>query len=68
MTRSRKQNLTGGVFSKFLVIFLIIIFLLFLIGIAREYFHKKDLNSDIDELSQELDNLKLNQDKFLSLN
>ncbi|MBT4722504.1 septum formation initiator family protein [Candidatus Falkowbacteria bacterium] len=66
MTRSRKQNLTGNFFSKFLVIFLIIIFLLFLIGIVREYFNKKGLNNDINELSQELENLKLNQDKFLS--
>lgn len=66
MTRSRKQNLTGNFFSKFLVIFLIVIFLLFVIGIIREYFNKKGLDNDINELSQELDNLKLNQDKFLS--
>jgi cell division protein FtsB len=66
MSRASKNAVKTDFIYKLLVIFFAILFLLFLFGIVREYFHKRQLNNEISQLNQELGNLKLNQDKFLS--
>ncbi len=53
-------------FSRFAVVFTVLVFVIFISGIIREAWRIRSFNNEIDELQQELENLKMDRQEFLS--
>lgn len=63
MSKSRKAK---GVFFNFAIVFLLIILILFVFGIAREYLKQKELDTEVASLQAEIEKLNLDKKSFLN--
>jgi len=52
-------------FARFIVLFFVLLIILFVFGIVREYAKKIELDKEIVSLQQELDQLKIDKNNFL---
>jgi cell division protein FtsB len=62
--KTRKKSNSTGFFSRFVVVFLVLLLALLLIGIVKEYVNRNKLDQDITDLEQELENLKTKKQQF----
>ncbi|MBU1131891.1 septum formation initiator family protein [Patescibacteria group bacterium] len=65
MKRSSGNEAKKSFFSRFVIIVAIVILVFFIIGIAREYVKRMELDDELTGLEQELNKLKLDKNNFL---
>lgn len=65
MTKRKIKKTGERYLPKFIAIFGLIIFLLFIFGSIKEYFRRVELDREIAALEQELEQLSLNRQSFL---
>lgn len=61
----RKDGIKTGLFPKFLIIFIGLVFILAVIGIVREYIKSRAVDNDIADLQAEMERLNLEKSSFL---
>ena len=66
MTRKSKDKRKQSFFSRFFVVLMIVVSVIFVLGIVREYVKRVELDREISQLENELEKLKLKKKNFLS--
>ena len=66
MTRKSKDKRKQSFFSRFFVVLMIVVAVIFVLGIVREYVKRVELDREISQLENELEKLKLKKKNFLS--
>ncbi len=66
MVGKSREKIKHSLFSRFFVVLVILVSILLIFGIAREYMSRNELDNEINQLEDELQRLKVQKKDFLS--